>query len=276
MRAVVFFILAFFLTLASTAQEWKSLSDTMLKGRVYVERNGKIYIPKAHVSIIGTDGSSNETTTDKDGYYYFTNKELSMGHSYVITYGQADYSKGSIPFLNKTDKLTFKDYTGQLPMVMDKEVYPHRGCTIGSYLVFFKENSGELDSIYKRYVDGLYDNLMWRQEEALDYPGLSGNDIVINVMCRAHSLEEEPDQLAQSRGEAIANRLVNRGVSSDKIVIINKSDSVPNTVTWWDEAFEPGDKLDKEFSIKITDPKEKEIARSLNSYAIIWFDYREN
>ncbi len=263
-----------FPVLATDAQEWKFLEDTVLNGKVYAERNGKTYPLKAKVRIVGTDGSSNETVTDENGNYHFSNEQLSPGHSYVITYSQKDYSNTTFSFMNRTDKFTFVDFKGELPLVIDKKIEPRGACILGSFYIYFEENSSELNSEYGEYFESFSEYFMRRQEESIEYSGKSSEEMIVQIESRAHSLESEPFQLAQERGEAITDLLVQKGIDRDKIEIINLADSVPHVIGWKDEAFEPGDKLTKDFVLKITDPKEKEVARSLNSYAIMWLDYR--
>ncbi len=258
----LFLLPLLFLSAVAYGQE-RFMTDTVLKGTTFTKRNDQVYLLQSRLSIVGTDGSSHEITTDEEGQFYFSNQHITPGNSYVITVGS--YHKTGLYFMNTTYKFTsvgLSDF--ELPEIKNFELDVNHGC--GGLLpsMSFERNSFDINEFNQSLLTGLLENLN-------DNP-----TIVLEICGRANSDEKNPAELAENRANAIHRKLLAMGVDSARLVPSNHADTLYYVAEWRDYEFGYRDTLNHDHISRLTDPKVIEKARLLDSlvlFKVIRNDY---
>ncbi|MCB9184629.1 MAG: OmpA family protein [Flavobacteriales bacterium] len=180
----------------------------VLRG-VVVDRLTDLPIPDAMVSVVGTDGSQLTATTDTLGAFTLD----SCGSRRCIQHNtRYSIAIKKLPYFLLMDQIS----TVGLPesTTFFKEYYMHIGCTLGgerwSPIVQFEEESKNItpsgDSILIEVAQMLIDNPQILVLEILGYFS-----------------HEEPESLGIQRSQAVKDRLVNLGVSEERLDTQGKS-----------------------------------------------------
>jgi peptidoglycan-associated lipoprotein len=201
-------------------------------------------INQATVSIVGTDGSSLETTTDAQGKYCF---DLSPATSYVITAGKKD------EYLNKTGKTTTVGFEEDKDLVHDFELDPLKK-VIDLPNIFYDLGKWELRPESKVALDGLLETLS-------DNP-----TIVIELGSHTDTRDSDAANLAlsQKRAQSVVDYLVENGVPKERLVARGYGETTPKVLDNAVGDFPAGSVINDAFIAKLSTTQLKEDAHQLN------------
>lgn len=204
----------------------------------------KTPIEGATVSIVGTDGSSLETTTDGSGYYKF---DLSPATSYVITASHNDY-------LSKTGKTTTVGLEEDKTLVHDFELEPTVG-PIALPNIYYDLGDWKLRPESKVALDGLVQTLN------------ENPTIVIELASHTDSRASDSYNLtlSQKRAQSVVDYLIENGIDPERLVPKGYGESSPRKIDQDFSFFKKGDVIDDKFisQFDAKDPRFEE-AHQLN------------
>lgn len=201
-------------------------------------------IAEATVSLVGTDGSSLETTTDAQGKYCF---DLSPATSYVITAGKKDY------YLNKTGKTTTVGFEEDKDLVHDFELDPINR-VIDLPNIFYDLGKWDLRPESKVALDGLVETLN-------DNP-----TIVIELGSHTDTRGSDAANLAlsQKRAQSVVNYLIENDIDDARLVAKGYGETTPKVLDSDVGQFKKGSVINDAFIAKLGTEDEKEEAHQLN------------
>lgn len=197
-------------------------------------------IANALVTIVGTDGSSLEATTDAKGFYKV---DLAPATSYVLTAGK----KGD--YLNKTGKTTTVGFDTDKALVHDFELDPINK-TIDLPNIYYDLAQWTLRPESKVALDGLIETL--------------NNNPTIVIELGSHTDTRGSDEanltLSQKRAQSVVDYLIENGIDADRLVAKGYGESVPRRIEIASSFFKVGDVIDDNFigKFKKEDPKFEE------------------
>jgi peptidoglycan-associated lipoprotein len=201
-------------------------------------------IAGATVSIVGTDGSSLETTTDASGKYKL---DLSPATSYVITAGKKDY------YLNKTGKTTTVGFEEDKDLVHDFELDPINR-VIDLPNIFYDLGKWELRPESKVALDGLVETLN-------DNP-----TIVIELGSHTDTRASDDYNLALStkRAKSVVDYLIENDIAEQRLVAKGYGETTPKVLDKVVGTFAEGSVINDAFIAKLATEEMKEEAHQLN------------
>lgn len=201
-------------------------------------------IGEATVSLVGTDGSSLETTTDSKGKYCF---DLSPATSYVITAGKKDY------YLNKTGKTTTVGFEEDKDLIHDFELDPINR-VIDLPNIFYDLGKWDLRPESKVALDGLVETLN-------DNP-----TIVVELGSHTDTRGSDAANLAlsQKRAQSVVNYLIENDIEEERLVAKGYGETTPKVLDVVVGAFAKGSVINDAFIAKLGTEDEKEEAHQLN------------
>lgn len=201
-------------------------------------------INEATVSIVGTDGSSLETTTDAQGKYCF---DLSPATSYVITAGKKDY------YLNKTGKTTTVGFEEDKDLIHDFELDPINR-VIDLPNIFYDLGKWDLRPESKVALDGLVETLN-------DNP-----TIVVELGSHTDTRGSDAANLAlsQKRAQSVVNYLIENDIAEARLVAKGYGETTPKVLDNAVGDFPKGSVINDAFIAKLGTEDEKEEAHQLN------------
>jgi peptidoglycan-associated lipoprotein len=201
-------------------------------------------IKDAVVSIVGTDGSSLETTTDAQGKYAI---DLAPATSYVITAGKKDY------YLNKTGKTTTVGFEEDKALVADFELDPiNRAIDLPN--IFYDLAKWDLRPESKVSLDGLVETLN-------DNP-----TIVIELGSHTDLRGSDSDNLAlsQKRAQSVVDYLIENGIEAGRLVAKGYGETVPKVLDVAVGSLPLGSVLNEAFINKLGSKDDQELAHQQN------------
>lgn len=201
-------------------------------------------INDASISIVGTDGTSLETTTDGSGKYNF---ELAPATSYVITAGKKDY------YLNKTGKTTTVGFEEDKDLIQDFELDPINR-VIDLPNIFYDLAKWDLRPESKVSLDGLVETLN-------DNP-----TIVIELGSHTDTRGSDSQNLAlsQKRAQSVVDYLIENGIAQERLVAKGYGETTPKVLDVQVGSFEKGSVINDAFIAKLSTTELKEEAHQLN------------
>lgn len=214
-----------------------------LSGTVADFKTKKV-IEGATVSIVGTDGSSMETTTDSKGKYNF---DLAPATSYVITAGKKDY------YLNKTGKTTTVGFEEDKDLVHDFELDPINR-VIDLPNIFYDLGKWDLRPESKVALDGLIETLN-------DNP-----TIVIELGSHTDTRASDSYNLAlsQKRAQSVVDYLIENDIAQARLVAKGYGETTPKVLDAAVGEFPKGSVINDAFIGKLATEELKEEAHQLN------------
>jgi peptidoglycan-associated lipoprotein len=201
-------------------------------------------INEATVSIVGTDGSSLETTTDAQGKYCF---DLSPATSYVITAGKKDY------YLNKTGKTTTVGFEEDKDLVHDFELDPINR-VIDLPNIFYDLGKWDLRPESKVALDGLIETL--------------NDNPTIVIELGSHTDTRASDSynlsLSQKRAQSVVDYLIENDIAEARLVAKGYGETTPKVLDNAVGEFPKGSVINDAFIAKLSTEELKEEAHQLN------------
>ena len=201
-------------------------------------------VKDAVVSVVGTDGSSLETTTDAQGKYAI---DLAPATSYVITAGKKDY------YLNKTGKTTTVGFEEDKALVADFELDPiNRAIDLPN--IFYDLAKWDLRPESKVSLDGLVETLN-------DNP-----TIVIELGSHTDFRGSDSDNLSlsQKRAQSVVDYLIENGIETERLVAKGYGETVPKVLDAAVGSFAVGTVLNEAFINKQGTKELQELAHQQN------------
>lgn len=201
-------------------------------------------IADATVSIVGTDGSSLETTTDASGKYSF---DLSPATSYVITAGKKDF------YLNKTGKTTTVGFEEDKDLVHDFELDPINR-VIDLPNIFYDLGKWDLRPESKVALDGLIETL--------------NDNPTIVIELGSHTDTRASDSynlsLSQKRAQSVVDYLIENDIAKERLVAKGYGETTPKVLDVAVGDFAAGSVINDAFIAKLATEELKEEAHQLN------------
>lgn len=201
-------------------------------------------VGNATVSIVGTDGSSLETTTDAKGKYSF---DLAPATSYVITAGKKDF------YLNKTGKTTTVGFEEDKDLVHDFELDPINR-VIDLPNIFYDLGKWDLRPESKIALDGLIETLN-------DNP-----TIIIELGSHTDTRGSDAANLAlsQKRAQSVVDYLIDNDIAGERLVAKGYGETTPKVLDSQVGEFAKGSVINDAFIAKLAGDALKEEAHQLN------------
>ena len=204
----------------------------------------KAAIGDATVSIVGTDGSSLETTTDSKGKYCFY---LAPATSYVITAGKKDF------YLNKTGKTTTVGFEEDKDLISDFELDPINR-VIDLPNIFYDLGKWDLRPESKVALDGLVETL--------------NDNPTIVVELGSHTDTRASDSynlsLSQKRAQSVVDYLIENDVVGERLVAKGYGETTPKVLDAAVGELPAGSVINDAFIAKLAGEELKEEAHQLN------------
>lgn len=232
----------------------------MLQGVVTDAKTGS-ELGNVKVSMVGSDGTSLQVTTDANGSYLFGVDQVADNTTYKLTFEKNDYLNKSgdvttLGVLISAFELTNDGYLHT--MVHDKALEPIRRPIVLPKIEY------DVDK-YDLRIESM-DALDELVEVLLDNP-----NIVIEL--RAHtdyrqtrSYKGGNMELSQYRADTCVAYLISKGIESGRLSAVGKGATEPFTIpkTYEGDYFDAGDKLSRSFIDKLRNAEEKEAGHQLN------------
>ncbi|MFT4545442.1 MAG: peptidoglycan-associated lipoprotein [Bacteroidia bacterium] len=204
----------------------------------------KMVVNEATVSLVGTDGSSMETTTDSEGKYCF---DLSPATSYVITAGKKD------EYLNKTGKTTTVGFEEDKDLIHDFELDPINRI-IDLPNIFYDLGKWDLRPESKIALDGLVETL--------------NDNPTIVVELGSHTDTRASDSynlsLSQKRAQSVVDYLIDNDVSEARLVAKGYGETTPKVLDNAVGELPKGSVINDAFIATLSGEELKEEAHQLN------------
>jgi len=204
----------------------------------------KQVVADATVSLVGTDGSSVETTTDSKGKYCF---DLAPATSYVITAGKKDY------YLNKTGKTTTVGFEEDKDLVHDFELDPINR-VIDLPNIFYDLGKWDLRPESKIALDGLIETL--------------NDNPTIVIELGSHTDTRASDSynlsLSQKRAQSVVDFLTDNDIADARLVAKGYGETTPKVLDVAVGELPGGSVINDAFIAKLAGEELKEEAHQLN------------
>ncbi len=251
------FLPLLFITLSACAQNPFFASDTVYYGQVYAVRNGEKHPMLAQIEVIGADGNVFDISTDWGGNYHLDSIEINPVTSYVLRFRELHL--GPEMWEPETVKLPYSCSDLRYPKKVDVELRLRDLSYMSMWhcRVFMDDNSMEIDTNSAKELQVLTRHIK-RKKGWIKVQGKAPYDV------------ENREEFALKRAQIVAKHLQTLGVKRESIKI--EVNLLPHRVIWQDEAFKIGQELTEDFVLSLTDEREKELAKKLNSHVFVWFD----
>ena len=208
------------------------------------------------IHIEGSDGSSFDANTNKEGFFNFGNEAIKQGVEYEVT-----YTKDTYVTLNDTvttQNLTIHDFESTdegflytIAVDLSMKVYrlpvvlPHIEYDLGS---------SELREMAMKDLDKLV--------------GVLETNPDIRIQLRSHtdfrSGEEFNLELSQKRADACVTYLIEQGIDESRLVAVGMGESEPLSLQDDRAGFVKGDVLSQEFIESIRSRRRRNLAHQMN------------
>ncbi len=225
-------------------------------------------VPGAKVKIMGTDGSINETTTNKKGAYSFSDSIIQPDVTYKMYISKID-------FFSTVTSVSTKGYRNNVDLVQDVRLDPVPTEPVVLPEILYDVAKWDLK---EQYQDSLFDLLTVLRNNP---------SFVIEIRSHTDCRPFYPltnDTLSQRRAQSVVDYLISRRIEPGRLVAKGYGDRVPRemdhttTITQHGKnyTFKKGTKLTCDY-IKSLPKEEQEIAHQLNrrtEFAVLRTDYK--
>lgn len=234
-----------------------------LQVKIIDEKTSKIIVA-SKVKIIGSNGTSLEKETDKNGIVSFDKTNILRNVSYQIIASKANYFNNTSS-VNTIDMEWSKDFDISIsltPIEKKPIILPE---------ILYDLAKWDLKPQYQDSLNGLAKTLF-------DNP-----EVVIELMAHTDSRDNDENNLilSQKRAESVVSFLVSKGIDSARLVAKGYGESSPRIM---DKdiikdgfLFKKGNNLNETYINSLIDTKQKEAAHQLNrrtEFRILRNDYK--
>ncbi len=233
-----------------------------VKGKV-TDNNTLQPVENAEVSLVSSDGTTVNTTTNSVGYYEFIDNQVKPGTTFEITVSKDDY------FNDKAMETTAGlDASKDFDINFRIEQIPDEPIVLPDIL--YDLGKWDLKPQFQDSLQGLIETL-------------DANETIV-VELAAHTdtrdTEERNDILSQKRAESVVDYLIKRGIDPDRLIAKGYGERVPRKLqkdyVADDFTFKKGTVLDEAFIDSLPNETQKEAAHQLNrrtEFSIVSKDY---
>lgn len=233
------------------------LSDLKFKMEgILVDKESTDPLQGVSIHIEGSDGSSFDAMTNKEGYFSFGDEAIKQGVEYEVTYTKDTYV--TVNDTVTTQNLTIHDFETTdegflytIAVDLSMKVYrlpivlPHIEYDLGS---------AKLRAMAMKDLDKLI--------------GVLETNPDLRIQLRSHtdfrSGDEFNQELSQKRAEACVNYLIEKGIDASRLEPIGMGEKEPMTLTEDRNGFVKGDVLSQEFIESLPSRRRREIAHQMN------------
>lgn len=226
--------------------------------------NSLQYVEGASVRIVGSDGSDYSTNSSETGAFMFTNSQIKLNNTYILT-------------IDKPNYFTFTDTISTVGLEFSRD--------------FNEEYSiGMIPDAPVVLPDILYDLARWELKPQFEdsLQGLIETlqvNPTITIELGSHTdsrdTHESNDILSQRRAQSVCDYLVIRGIDPYRLTAKGYGERVPRTLhkdyVFNGHTIEAGTTLTEEYINSLTDEALKEYAHQLNrrtEFRVIRKDYK--
>jgi peptidoglycan-associated lipoprotein len=210
MKKVVFFLLF------QSSFVYGQKNGYTLSG-IVTDCKAKDFISGVLVKLVGSDGSSVETKTGKDGFYFFDSTQIHRNTEYVVTTHvtrDVTTEKNKRGYLNASDKVRIHTYGNHEKMELNADfcLVPNEPCTITNLpIIIFEKKSVE------KYRFDPNDNSPYDDLRLLSQFLNDNTNLKIQIKSIVSSKDKFSYTLAKSRAELIQNELIKLGVAETRL-----------------------------------------------------------
>ena len=230
--------------------------------------NSLQYVEGATVKIEGSDGSSYTTNSSETGAFLFTNSQVKLNTTYILTIDKKNYF--TLTDTISTEGLEFsRDFNEEYQI----SVIPDLPVVLPDIL--YELSQWELQPQFEDSLRGLIEMLQVN-------PNIT---IELGSHTDSRDTHERNDILSQRRAQSVCDYLVIRGIDPFRLTAKGYGERVPRTLqkdyTFKDYTFKAGTTLTEEYISNLSNDELKEYAHQLNrrsEFRVISKDYipREN
>ncbi len=173
----------------------------------------KVVISDAIIKLVGSDGTSINTTSDSNGFYIFDSTKINVNTSYLVI---ASTPFSGQRYFDSSDKKKFNTLEGPLvKAVLDFCLYKNKGCTIRLPTFFFEKNNSTkyVTDTISMSINDLYQILLDNPTFVIEIGGHSGAN------------EKKKEKLSLDRSNFIRDLLIKKGIEEERLVAKAYTDS---------------------------------------------------
>lgn len=237
-------------------------------GGTIKNQNSLQFVEGADVKIEGSDGSSYTTKSSEKGAFLFTNSQIKLNNTYILT-------------IDKTNYFTFTDTISTVGLEFSRDfnndyqisVIPDLPIVLPDIL--YELSKWELRPQFEDSLRGLIELLQVNPNVTIELGSHTDN----------RDTHEKNDILSQKRAQSVCDYLVIRGIDPFRLTAKGYGERVPRTLqkdyTYNGFTFKSGTTLTEEYINSLPNEQTKEYAHQLNrrsEFRVIRKDYipREN
>ena len=232
------------------------------------DQNSLQYVDGANVKIVGSDGSNYTTRSSETGAFMFTNSQIELNQTYILTIDKANY-------------FTFTDTISTVGLEFSRDfnedyminMIPDEPVVLPDIL--YDLAKWELKPQFEDSLQGLIETLQINPTITIE----------LGSHTDSRDTHERNDILSQRRAQSVCDYLVIRGIDPYRLTAKGYGERVPRTLhrdyVYNGYTIKEGTKLTEEYINSLPDDAIKEYAHQLNrrtEFRVISKDYvpREN
>ena len=227
------------------------------------DKNTLQYVDGATVRILGTDGSSHTTRSSETGAFMFTNSQVKLNNTYILT-------------IDKDNYFTFTDTISTVGLEFSREfseeyeisMIPDEPVVLPDIL--YDLAKWELKPQFEDSLRGLIETLQVNPNITIELGSHTDN----------RDTQEKNDILSQKRAQSVCDYLILRGIDPKRLTAKGYGERKPRTLhkdyTYNNYTIKAGTKLTEEYINELPNEDIKEYAHQLNrrtEFRVISKDY---
>lgn len=234
-----------------------NLSDLKFKMEgILVDTESTDPLQGVSIHIDGSDGSSYDAMTNRDGYFNFGDEAIKQGVEYEVTYTKDTYVE--IIDTVSTQNLTIHDFESTddgflYTISVDLSMKVYR-LPIVLPQIEYDLGSADLREIAKKDLDKLVEVLVTNED--------------LRIQLRSHTDFRSGDDfnlaLSQRRADACVTYLIEQGIDASRLEAIGMGESEPLVLQEDRSGFVKGDVLSQQFIEEIRSKRRRKLAHQMN------------
>tara|TARA_B110000008_G_C16878855_1_gene527983 strand:+ start:13 stop:1203 length:1191 start_codon:yes stop_codon:yes gene_type:complete len=234
-----------------------NLSDLKFKMEgILVDTESTDPLQGVSIHIDGSDGSSYDAITNRDGYFNFGDEAIKQGVEYEVTYTKDTYVE--IIDTVTTQDLTIHDFESTdegflYTISVDLSMKVYR-LPIVLPQIEYDLGSADLREMAKKDLDKLVEVLLTNED--------------LRIQLRSHTDFRSGDDfnlaLSQKRADACVTYLIEQGIDATRLEAIGMGESEPLVLQEDRSGFVKGDVLSQQFIEEIRSKRRRKLAHQMN------------